>query len=135
MVRLTEWEHDREQLWLRALEEYPGGLTQRQLAAIVGLHPGHVSRRLARARRLRASPEELAAMEWLETPNPFKTRGCERHNEITIGDVKGCLACGLTGMDHTTPFRGVTPIVEVKLQKELPPLAERLHGKAKKSKG
>jgi hypothetical protein len=111
MVRLSQYEYEREQLWLLALEEYQGQLTLRGLAAITGISPGHLSRRIARAKRLRANPAELFGIEWLDSPNAFATHGCERHNEIQIGDLRGCLACGLTGIDHQSPFRGVAPLL------------------------
>jgi hypothetical protein len=114
------FELQREQVWLRALEEYPGGLTQAQLAAMVGLSPGHVSRRLARARALRISRAEQYQFEMIETSNPIRTHGCERHHEIRLGDLKVCLACGLSGMDHATPFRGVTAPAAPKPEKPTP---------------
>lgn len=107
MVRLSQFEHEREQLWLDALAEHPDGLTQAQLAALVGMTPGHVSRRLARARQYRLAKGEMHDFELIESPNPIATHGCERHHLIQVGDRKVCLACGLSGMDHATPFAGV----------------------------
>lgn len=138
MVRLSRFEYDREQLWLRALEEHPDGMTQNQLAALVGISPGHLSRRLARARRLKITPEELYEFELIESPNPIATHGCERHHLIQVGSLRICLACGKSGMDHATPFHGVQPPTENSKQSEdqpqgTPVFVPRLKRAARKS--
>jgi hypothetical protein len=66
----------------------------------------------------------MLAIEWLETPNPMRTHGCERHRMIRVGDLLGCLACGLTGMDHATPFRGVVPLPKSAVGKKQKPQAD-----------
>jgi hypothetical protein len=111
----------RDEFCLRAHEK---GWTKAQLAAASGRSPRQIQRRLARARQLRLSRTEMLAIEWLETPNPMRTHGCERHRMIRVGDLLGCLACGLTGMDHATPFRGVVPLPKSAVGKKQKPQAE-----------
>ena len=135
MVRLTQFEHEREQLWLRALAESPDGLTQAKLAELVGMSPGHISRRLERARRLKANPEELHQMELIESPNPFATHGCELHHLIRVGTLRICLRCGKGGMDHASPFRGAhSEPMRVKPSEDQPDGTPTFKPKAKKLK-
>jgi hypothetical protein len=107
MVRATEYDLIREQIWLRAVEDPGLNLTQKQLASMVGLSQGQLSRRLARARRERPEPGSLGSIE-LVSPDG-QVFGCVDHLIIESGSMRVCLNCGL-GLEHIPQFRDVRPL-------------------------
>src|ERR1017187_8172875 len=104
MLRADDYELAREQVWLEAMESPDVNLTQAQLAALVGLNAGQVSRRLARAR---ANRPERGYLELIEVTCMTPMNGCERHHEMKLGQRKVCLNCGMAA-----PFRLGAPIAE-----------------------
>jgi hypothetical protein len=49
-------------------------------------------------------------IDWKSNPNPFGTNGCDQHYLIQVGELTGCLRCGMTGVDNASPFFGVVPL-------------------------
>jgi hypothetical protein len=97
MIRANDFELFREQLWLLAVESPECSLTVAQLAALVDMSPGHVSRRLSRAR---ANRPDRQPIELIEVMAMTPMNGCSRHHEMRMGGRKICLNCGMSW-----PFR------------------------------